>query len=506
MAFWFLIFFSLSLCLSLTFLLTKTLSQNHTKKKNLPPGPPTLPFLGNPMWLRKSFFDIETHLRALRSKYGPIMTIHMGPRPAIFITNSTLIHEALVQKGASFADRPLVHDAARIITSNQHNISWARYGPLWRLLRRNLITKLLNLNQIEAFSPGREWVLKLLIKNLKSESKTGNPIIPLENLRHAMFCLLLFMCFGQKVDENLVRDIEAIHRTMLLRFFSYNIFLFFPKIGKFVFRRLWNELLEMKRRQEELYVPLIRARREKNPNDDNFLFCYADSLLPLELSHEGGRKLTDKEIVTLCAELLDGGTDTTSTTLQWIMANLVKHQEIQKKLFEEIKGVIGEEEKDTIKEEDLQKMPYLKAVIMEGLRRHPPGHFLLAHAVSEDVSIDGYVIPKGTMVNFLVREIGLDKTLWKDPMEFKPERFLEGEEVDITGSREMKMIPFGMGRRICPGLGLAILHLEYFVANLVNEFEWKAKDGEGVDLSEKQEFTIVMKNPLQAIIIPRRTM
>ncbi|KAJ3693432.1 hypothetical protein LUZ60_008912 [Juncus effusus] len=97
--------------------------------------------------------------------------------------------------------------------------------------------------------------------------------------------------------------------------------------------------------------------------------------------------------------------------------------------------------------------------------------------------------------------------IWSNPMEFKPDRFLEGgegESVDITGSREIKTMPFGVGRRICPGLTLALIHLEYFVVNLVKEFEWKSADGEEVDLSEKREFTVVMKNPLKARIIPRR--
>ncbi|OVA05853.1 Cytochrome P450 [Macleaya cordata] len=185
------------------------------------------------------------------------------------------------------------------------------------------------------------------------------------------------------------------------------------------------------------------------------------------------------------------------------MANLVKHQNIQSKLVDEIKGVV-KSENDDIKEEDLQKMLYLKAVVLEGLRRHPPTHFVIPHAVTEDLCLDGYVVPKEATVNFMVAEIGRDPKLWNDPTEFKPERFLSsGEVFDITGSREIKMMPFGAGRRICPGLGLATLHLEYFVANLVREFEWTARIGDDVDLSEKQELSITMKNPLWAHISPK---
>ena len=183
------------------------------------------------------------------------------------------------------------------------------------------------------------------------------------------------------------------------------------------------------------------------------------------------------------------------------------------KLYMEIKGVMNEE--DEVEEEKLQKLPYLKAVILEGFRRHPPGYLVLPHAVTEDVELGGYTIPKNATINFMVAEMGWDPKVWEDPMGFKPERFLNsgdgtdhddkksGEVFDITGSREIKMMPFGVGRRICPAVGLAMLHLEYFVANLVWSFEWKAVEGNEVDLSEKQEFTVVMKNPLQAMISPR---
>ncbi|KAJ3682158.1 hypothetical protein LUZ60_014731 [Juncus effusus] len=130
-------------------------------------------------------------------------------------------------------------------------------------------------------------------------------------------------------------------------------------------------------------------------------------------------------------------------------------------------------------------MPHLKAIILERLRRHPPVHFLLHHAVTEEIMLDGYKIPKKAWVNFTLAEIGMDTEAWENPDEFKPGRFLEGgegEKVDITGTKEIKMMPFGVGRRICAALGAAMLHLEYFVANLVEEFEWKEIEDEEVNL------------------------
>ncbi|KAK8589994.1 hypothetical protein V6N13_088785 [Hibiscus sabdariffa] len=324
---------------------------------SLPPGPFTFPVIGNILWLTKSFFQIEPILRNLRKKYGPMVTLHIGSRPSIFVFDRSLTHQALVQSGALYSDRPKALPTSKIVTSNQHNISSAPYGPNWRVLRRNLTSEILHTSRIKSYSHARKWVLDILFGELQSKAKTGESVQVLTHFQYAMF---------------------------------------------------------------------------------------------------------------------------------WVVGN-------------------GGE----IKEDDLQKMPYLKAVILEGLRRHPPGHFVLPHSVNEDTVLGDYLVPKNGTINFMVAEMGWDPKLWEDPMAFKPERFLKskdgsGEVIDITGSREIKMMPFGAGRRICPGLGLALLHLEYFVPNLVWRFEWKGVDGDEISLEEKQEFTVVMKNPLMAHISPRK--
>lgn len=220
------------------------------------------------------------------------------------------------------------------------------------------------------------------------------------------------------------------------------------------------------------------------------------------------RRLHEGEIVTLCSEFVTAGTDTTLTTLEWIMANLVKYKHVQDRIVEEIREVVGDTEEKEVSEEDLEKLPYLKAVILEGLRCHPPTRYLIPHAVTEDVVLNGCLIPKNRTVNFMVAEVGWDPTVWEDPMMFKPERFLRdvtsSNGFDVCGKKELKMMPFGAGKRMCPAYKLAMLHLEYFVANLVLNFQWNTSlPNSNVDFSEKQEFTMVMKHPLEATISSR---
>ncbi|XP_062119643.1 cytochrome P450 89A2-like [Humulus lupulus] len=480
----------------------------------LPPGPFTIPLIGNIVFLGKSFIDLEPILRNLHAKYGPVVSLCIGSRRTVFIADRHLAHEALIHNGAVFADRPPAVTTTKIFNSDQHNINSAGYGPTWRLLRRNITSEILHPSRAKSYSRARKWVLDILFKRLESDAQSaavGARII--DHFQYAMFCLLVLMCFGDKLEESKIKEIEAVQRRLLLAFSRYNILNFLPSLTKILFRKRWLELLQIRDDLREVLVPLINSRKKVEEakvatnDDDDFVLCYVDTLLGLELPEEK-RKLDIGEMVSLSSEFLNAGTDTTSTALQWIMANVVKYPQIQEKIYEEIKGVVGNDDggrRVEIKEEDLQKMPYLKAVILEGLRRHPPAHFVVPHAVSEDIVVGGHVVPKKATVNFMVAEMGWDPKVWEDPMAFKPERFLVGDdskvEFDITGNREIKMMPFGAGRRICPGSGLAMLHLEYFVANLVWKFEWNKVDE--VDLSEAQEFTTVMKHPLNARLTPR---
>ena len=441
-----------------------------------------------------------------------MVTLHMGSRPAIFIADRSLAYIALIQKGAVFANRPPAPATSRGL-GNQNNINSSFYGPTWRLLRRNLTSEILHPSRVKTFGHARKWVLNILMNQFKLLSKSGDPVRVVDHFQYAMFCLLVLMCFGDKLEEKQIQEIEQVQRRMVVNISRFNILNFWPSLSKIVLRKRWAEFLQLRKDQEDVILPLIRARKKlkeqrlrklnMEENKDEYVLSYVDTLLDLQLPEEK-RKLNDLEIVSLCNEFLNGGTDTTTTALQWIMANLVKYPQIQEKLLLEIKDVVGEGE-EAVKEDDLQKMPYLKAIILEGLRRHPPARMVLPHAVTEDTVVGGFLVPKNGTVNFMVADIGWDSKAWEDPMAFKPERFLnsEREAFDITGSREIKMMPFGAGRRICPGYGLAMLHLEYFVANLVLNFEWKAVDGDDIDLSEKQELTIVMKNPLRAHLSPR---
>ncbi|KAK3415522.1 hypothetical protein EUGRSUZ_H01146 [Eucalyptus grandis] len=434
---WFLILVTLSVA-------ALNLLSSAPNKKSLPPGPLTFPVVGNFLWLRKSSSEVEPILRSLHARYGPMVTLHIGSGPAVFVASPTLAHEALVQRGAVFADRPPPSATMRLLSSNQHNINTSSYGPTWRLLRRNLTAEILHPSRLRSYSRART---------------------------------------------------------------------------RLVLRKRWEEVYELRECRKRVLIPLIRARlkakqeqlskAKEDGNDGNgdWMVPYVDTLLDLELPEEK-RKLEEDQIVNLCWEFLGAGTDTTSTALQWIMANLVKYPEIQERLYDEIKSVVGQGA-EQVKEEDLERMAYLKAVVLEGLRRHPPAHFVLPHAVKEDAELGGYTIPKDAIINFMVAEMGWNAEIWEDPMAFKPERFLnsaggvEARGFDITGSREIKMMPFGVGRRICPASGFAMLHLEYFVANLVWLFKWRTVAGEEVDLSEKQEITTVMKNPLRAQISSR---
>jgi geraniol 8-hydroxylase len=192
------------------------------------------------------------------------------------------------------------------------------------------------------------------------------------------------------------------------------------------------------------------------------------------------------------------GTDTTSSTIEWAMAELLQNPENLKRAKAELEQRIGKGK--LIQESDIPELPYLRAIVKEAMRIHPVLPLLLPRKVETDVEVCGYTVPKGSQVLVNAWAIGKDPSIWKNPTTFMPERFLESE-VDVRG-QDFELIPFGAGRRICPGLPLAIRMVPVVLGSLINSFDWKLEGGiapEELDMEDKFGLSLQKAQPLRAI-------
>lgn len=488
------------------FLFFLSFQKSKSKKLNLPPGPPGWPVVGNLFQVARSGKPFFQYVKDLLPQYGPIFTLRMGARTMIIIANADLAYEALVEKGQVFASRPRENPTRTIFSCNKFTVNASLYGPVWRSLRRNMVQNMLSATKLKEFRNARESAMDKLIDRLRAEAKENDGVVfVLKNARFAVFCILLSMCFGVEMDEKTIERIDQMMKTVLI--------VLDPRLDDYLpllrplFSKQRKRVQEVRKEQIETLVPLIEKRRKALEIPDTeeaskaASFSYLDTLFDLKVE---GRKSgpSNAELVTLLSEFLNGGTDTTGTAIEWAIARAIENPSIQTKLYEEIKSVVGERKVD---EKDMEKTPYLNAFVKELLRKHPPTYFSLTHAVTEPAKLGGYDIPTDTNVEIYLPAISEDPKLWSEPEKFDPDRFLSGrEEADITGVTGVKMMPFGIGRRICPGLGMATVHVNLMIARMIQEFEWSCyPENSKVDFSEKLEFTVVMKETLRAKIKPR---
>ncbi|MED6123033.1 hypothetical protein PIB30_045512 [Stylosanthes scabra] len=435
--------------------------------------------------------------------------MQMGQRTMIIVTSSDLIHEALVQRGPLFASRPKDSPIRLIFSMGKCAINSAEYGPVWRSLRRNFVTEMITPLRIKQCSWIRKWAMEAHMSRIQVEAREKGVVEVMSNCRLTICSILICLCFGAKITEDRIRSIESILKDVML--------ITLPKLPDFLpiltplFRPQVREAKRLRQKQVELLVPLIRSRRtyvESGGKDGGAEMAspvgaaYVDSLFTLDVPGRG--RLGEEELVTLVSEVISAGTDTSATAVEWAMFHLVTDQGIQEKLYGEIVECVGKN--GVVMESDVEKMTYLCAVVKETFRRHPPSHFVLSHAATEVTELGGYTVPKEASVEFYTAWLTEDPKMWSDPGEFRPERFLNGDgvEVDITGTKEVKMMPFGAGRRICPAWTLGTLHINMLLARMVHAFKWvPAPNIPPPDPTETFAFTIVMKNPLKALILPR---
>ncbi|XP_006287416.2 cytochrome P450 77A4 [Capsella rubella] len=471
-----------------------------SKSANLPPGPPGWPVVGNLLQFARSGKQFIEYVEEMRKMYGPILTLKMGIRTMIIISDANLAHQALIERGAQFATRPVETPTRKIFSSSDITVHSAMYGPVWRSLRRNMVQNMLSSNRLKGFGSIRKSAIDKLVEKIKSEAGNNDGLVwVLRNARFAAFCILLDMCFGIEMEEESIEKMDHMMTEILIAV-DPQIHDYLPILTPFYFKER-KKALELRRELVEFVVGFIEKRRSaiRNPGSDETAssFAYLDTLFDLRVD---GRETTpsDEDLVTLCSEFLNAGTDTTGTAIEWGIAELISNPEIQSRLYNEIKSTVGDDR--DVEERDLDRMVFLRAFVKELLRRHPPTYFTLTHGVTEPTKLSGYDIPVGANVEFYLPGISEDPKIWSKPGKFDPDRFITGgEDADLTGVAGVKMMPFGIGRRICPGLGMAVVHVELMLARIVQEFEWSTYPPESqVDFTGKLVFAVVMKNPLRA--------
>ncbi|XP_022990397.1 cytochrome P450 77A3-like [Cucurbita maxima] len=494
------LFFSLmalALSVLIFFLIQKRISK---KRLNLPPGPRGWPVVGNLFQVARTGKHFFEYIEDFRLIYGPIFTLQLGSRTMIILSGADLIHEALIKRGPAFASRPAENPTRIVFSCNKFSVNAAVYGSLWRSLRRNMVENMLSSSSLKEFHDVRKNAIDNLVERIRADAAAnGGAVWVLKNARFAVFCILLAMCFGLEMDEESVEKMDQVLKTVLITV-DPRIDDFLPILRPF-FSKQRKRAMEVRKEQIEFVVQFINRRKKalQNPGSDIYAtsFSYLDTLFDLKVD---GRESspTDAELVTLCSEFLNGGTDTTAAAIEWGIAELITNPNIQNKLHAEIKKTVGDRK---VEESDVEKLPYLQAVVKELLRKHPPTYFTLTHSVTEATKLGGYDIPAEANVEVYLAGISRDPEVWKNPEKFDPERFTSGEDdADMTGVKGVKMIPFGVGRRICPGLGMATIHVHVMLARLVQEFEWSSfPPNSKIDFTKKYEFTVVLKNSLRAI-------
>ncbi|ESW28749.1 hypothetical protein PHAVU_002G014700 [Phaseolus vulgaris] len=456
--------------------------------KNPPPGPPSLPIIGNLYQLKKQ--PLHRALHGLSQKYGPIFSLRFGSQPILVVSSASAAEECFTKNDIVFADR-FHSTTSKYLGFNHTIITASSYGDHWRNLRRISSLEILSNHRLNSFLGVRkDETMKLLKKMVKINGKEDLAKVQLR----PMFAELTFnivmrmVCgkryYGEEYDGTTAEEAKKFRELMN----EISQFGLGSNLGDFVpllrFFKSHKKLENVGEKLDAFFQGLIDEHRNKKESSNTMI----DHLLSSQKSQPD--YYTDQIIKGLVMALYVAGTETSAVALEWAMSNLLNQPEILEKLRIEIDREIGEER--LIEEADVTKLPYLNNVISETLRLHPPLPMLLPHLSSKDCSVGGYDVPRNTMLMVNAWAIHRDPELWAHPTSFKPERF-QNHPVDAH-----KLIPFGMGRRACPGTGMAQRTMGLTLGLLIQCFEWKRVGEEEIDLTEGRGTIVAKAIPLEA--------
>ncbi|KAJ9567571.1 hypothetical protein OSB04_003537 [Centaurea solstitialis] len=486
------------LLLSLLYLLPKIIK--YRSSFSIPPGPVGLPFIGNLHQINPS--SLHTSLWQLSKSYGPIIFLNFGFIPCVVVSSASLAKEVLRTQDVAFCSRPSFI-TQRKLSYNGLDVAFAPYNEYWREMKKIITIHLLSAKRIRSSRNIREDEVSHSMKKIHGMALSSKQVNLSEISMSVMNTILMRVAFGKRYEEDgherrrilrLLGELQA----MVTSFFVSDIWPGLPFVG------LIDKLMGNKDRLDKCFQDLDLFYQEqidehldpKNSKPDEEEQDIIDILIQLKKDQVLiPFELTFDHIKAMIADVLVGGTDASTATVVWAMTALVKNPKVMKKAQEEVRSVVGK--KDHIDEDDLPKLTYLKAVIKEIMRLYPPSPLLVPRETKKDAILHGYQIKQKTLVYVNAFAIGRDPESWENPEEFLPERFL-ASDVDFRGN-DFKLIPFGAGRRICPGISMGVITVELLLANLLYLFDWGLPDGmkkEDIDFEAMPGLTMHKKNEL----------
>ncbi|GLT56976.1 hypothetical protein SLA2020_299870 [Shorea laevis] len=460
----------------------------------LPPGPLQLPLIGNLYQLAAAGSLPHHSLRNLANKYGPLMHLLLGEVPTIVASSPEITAEILKTHDTIFAYRP-TFIVPMIISYECKDIACAPYGSYWRQLRKVCTVELLSANRVQSFRSIRDEEVSDFIKTIYFNE--GQQVNLSEKINSLTYSITSRATFGKKTKDQsafikVITDINSLVSGFCLADL-------YPSIK--VHHLLSGLRMRCKRIHSELDRILGNILNDHKETRAARAGDAKEGLLDvlLRLQENGEFPLTDSNIKAVIMDIFSAGSDTSSITVGWAMSEMMKNPAIMREAQAEVRRVFkGKGDAD---ESGLQELKYLKLVVKETLRLHPPAPLLLPRECSESCEINGYKIAAKTRVIVNAWALGRDPGYWTEAEEFKPERFLNSP-LDYSG-RNFEYIPFGAGRRICPGILFAQPNIELPLAKLLFQFDWKLPNGmkpEDLDMSE--DFGLALRRKRDLVLVP----
>ncbi|KAJ9553100.1 hypothetical protein OSB04_017145 [Centaurea solstitialis] len=482
-------FFVLS---SIFFLLLVIKLARPTSSKKLPPGPPGLPIIGNLLQVGD-----RPHVSTAKfaKEYGPLISLRLGKQILVVASSPEAAKEILKTQDRFLSSR-VVPTAFQQPSLIPHSVIWSECNQTWKSLRTLCRTELFSAKALESHSRLREQKLGHLLDFLH---KKQGQVINLEDvvfitLFNTLTSIVFSRDFLELKDVHGTRDglNESLHKIIEYGGIIKDFGSFFPIFQRFDLQGIRKETMRQYDKTFAYWEDIIEERRAC-VNSPTWSSEHAQSFLDRMLEN----KFSNDQINQLVTELFVAGTNTTTSSVVWAMTELVRHKEVMSKIAEEIKREINT---DKISDFELSKLPYLQASIKEAMRLHPPVPLLLPHMAAETCEVMNYTIPKNSKIFVNLWAMGRDPKVWDDPLSFKPERFIDSK-LDVKG-QDFELLPFGSGRRMCPGMPSGIKSVQLILASLIREFDLvlpNDADPMKLDMSDKFGIALKMEKPLKVI-------